>query len=104
MTPADGGVLPMHALAHCMPPSSRHIGSLPGVFGLSGMQVKLFLPLRKVCICILSSMAMMVASLATAFGAADMAFLMSWASLAASDGPAVPVSRRVAAARAGKAA
>src|SRR5690348_6831252 len=96
MTPAGGVVLLIQALAHCMPPSSRHIGSLPGLFGLSGMQVKLFLPLRRVFICMLSSMTTMVASLATAGGAADMAFLIRAASLAPSEAPAVPASRAAA--------
>src|SRR4029453_6240246 len=50
------------------------IGSLPGVVGLSGMQVKGPLPSRSTFILPCASTSMMVASWATAFGAADIAF------------------------------
>src|SRR5262245_8282215 len=56
-----------------MPALSRHIGSLPGVMGLSGMQVKGPLPSRSTFMLPLSSMSTMVASWATALGAADIA-------------------------------
>ena len=70
---------------------------MPGLFGLSGMQVKLFLPLRNVRICILSSMAMTVASLATAFGAADRALLTICSSLAPWVGPTMARTEKLAA-------
>ena len=63
----------IHACAHSMPALSRHIGSLPGVVGLSGMHVKVPLPSRSTFMPPFSSMSMIVASCATALGAADIA-------------------------------
>src|SRR5262249_24494686 len=56
-----------------MPALSRHIGSLPGDIRLSGMQVKGPLPSRSTFMLPFSSMSTMVASWATALGAADIA-------------------------------
>src|SRR5262245_60982786 len=81
MAPGGGGLLLIHAFAHSMPGLSRHIGSLPGLMGLSGIQVNGPLPSRSTRILPCSSMAMMVASLATAFGAADMALAIISASV-----------------------
>src|SRR4051794_20344433 len=47
-TPSVGGFLPIHAVAQAAAFLSMHIGSGPGVVGLSGMQVQPFLPWRKV--------------------------------------------------------
>src|SRR5437879_5851951 len=58
-----------------------HIGSGPGVAGLSGMQVKLLVPLRTVRILPPSSMTTIVACLPTLGGAADSALAMSSASV-----------------------
>src|SRR5215469_10129414 len=58
-----------------------HIGSGPGVAGLSGMQVKLFVPLRKVRIFPSAPMATIVACFPTLAGAADSALAMSSASV-----------------------
>src|ERR1700758_5089111 len=60
-----------------------HIGSGPGVAGLSGMHVKLLVPLRTVRILPPSSMTTIVACLPTFGGAADSALAMSLASLGA---------------------
>src|SRR3979411_1294039 len=57
-----------------------HIGSGPGVAGLSGMQVKPFVPLRSVRILPSASMATIVAFLPTAAGAALIALLIMSAS------------------------
>src|SRR5438105_14497077 len=64
-----------------MAAGSMHIGSGPGVAGLSGMQVKLLVPLRTVRILPPSSMATIVACLPTLGGAADSALAMSCASV-----------------------
>src|SRR5262245_51459849 len=56
-----------------MPALSRHIGSLPGDIGLSGMQVNGPLPSRSTFTFPFSSMSTIVASWATALGAADIA-------------------------------
>ena len=53
MTPtvsAGGFFLPIQAWAHFAAFASMHIGSGPGVVGLSGMQVQPFFPSRKVFI------------------------------------------------------
>jgi hypothetical protein len=42
-----GAVLVIHAFAHSIAFVSRHIGSGPGVAGLSGMQVTPFVRLRR---------------------------------------------------------
>src|SRR5437762_13648320 len=64
-----------------MAAGSMHIGSGPGVAGLSGMQAKLLVPLRTVRILPPSSMATIVACLPTLGGAADSALAMSCASV-----------------------
>src|SRR5437588_547444 len=64
-----------------MAAGSMHIGSGPGVAGLSGMQVKLLVPLRTVRILPPSSMTTIVACLPTLGGAADSALAMSCASV-----------------------
>src|SRR5688572_1967655 len=70
----------MRARSHTMPPWSRHMGSfMVGVEVLSGRQVKPFLLLLIAFISQLTT----PASLATARGAADKAFLMITSSLAA---------------------
>src|SRR5690348_4210510 len=81
--PAGGFLCSIQAFTHSMAFASMHIGSGPGVCGLSGMQVNPLLPLRNVRIWWLASMATMVASLATFAGAACMALAMSEASLGA---------------------
>src|ERR1700752_304198 len=65
-----------------------HIGSGPGVAGLSGMQVNLLVPLRTVRILPPSSMPTIVACLPTLGGAADSALAMSCASV----GPGLPAA------------
>src|SRR5687768_14771873 len=74
-----------------------HIGSGPGVAGLSGMQVKPLLPLRRVFIVPSGLAATIVAFLATASGAADIALVIrsaelaaGWASCAACWATAIP--------------
>src|SRR5947207_12501702 len=62
---------------------SQHIGSGPGVSGLSGMHVKPSLPLRSVRIPPFGSGATMVASSATFLGAAFMALAISPSSVGA---------------------
>src|SRR3990172_3921987 len=54
-----------------------HMGSGPGVAGLSGMQLKPFVPWRSVRILPSASMATMVAPFATLLGAADIALAIS---------------------------
>src|SRR5881227_1009123 len=44
--PAGGALWPIQALAHSIAFLSAHIGSGPGVAGLSGMHVQPFVPLR----------------------------------------------------------
>src|ERR1035438_9688589 len=62
---------------------SQHIGSGPGVSGLSGMQVKPLLPLRSVRIPPFESGVTMVALSATFLGAAVMALAISSSSVGA---------------------
>src|ERR1700680_238671 len=66
-----------------MAAGSMHMGSGPGVAGLSGMHVNWLSPLRTVRILRLASMATMVACLPTFAGAADSALAMSSASVGA---------------------
>src|SRR5436190_13051856 len=70
---AGGSLWPIHASAHLSALASMHIGSAPGVLGLSGMQVQPFLPLRRTFIVPSGWAATIVASLAIAAGAATMA-------------------------------
>src|SRR5580704_2597589 len=81
--PAVGVLWPTQAWTHSIALASAHIGSGPGVAGLSGMQVKPLVPLRSVRILPSASIATMVAFLPTAAGAALMALLISSASLGA---------------------
>src|SRR5215469_12534911 len=66
-----------------MAAGSIHIGSGPGVAGLSGMHVKLFVPFRSVRIFPSASIATIVACLPTFGGAADSALAISSASVGA---------------------
>src|SRR6187402_1288811 len=71
-----------------MPFLSRHMGSAPGELGMSGRHVQPLVPARSVRICILSSIAMIAASLVTASGPADIALLIISSSvLGGSTGP-----------------
>src|SRR5258708_29556537 len=79
--PAAGGWWPIQECTQAMALASMHIGSGPGVAGLSGMQVKPFVPLRSVRREPLASMATTVAPFATLAGAAFIALAMSAASL-----------------------
>src|SRR5258708_9447453 len=103
--PAAGGLWATRAFNHSMELASPHIGSGPGVAGLSAMQVKPLLPLRTTRIAPLALRSTMVASLAMAAGAACIALAMIWASVmgaigwAAREAPA----RARARARAGRA-
>src|SRR5207344_2389501 len=69
--PAGGVLCSTHAMTQSAAFLSKHMGSGPGVAGLSGMQVKPFVPLRRVRIFPWASMATMVAPFATLAGAAD---------------------------------
>src|SRR6185369_6736167 len=71
--PVGGVFLPIHAAAHLAALVSMHIGSGPGVTGLSPMQVQPFLPSRMTFIAPLASMVAIAASWAIAAGAADSA-------------------------------
>src|SRR5215469_17801186 len=75
-----------------MAAGSIHIGSGPGVAGLSGMHVKLFVPFRSVRIFPSASIATIVACLPTFGGAADSALAISSASVGAAFGAAAGVS------------
>src|SRR5215467_6193640 len=80
--PVGGGLCPTHASTHAIAFLSAHIGSGPGVSGLSGMHVNAFVPLRNVCMP-LSSIVTIVAFFATAAGAALIALAISCFSLGA---------------------
>src|SRR3954464_13846518 len=77
-----GAVWPIHAIAQAIALASMHIGSGPGVVGLSAMQVKPLLPRRTVRIWPLAPIATIVASRDTDAGAADMALRINAASAA----------------------
>src|SRR5215469_943545 len=79
--PGVGGLWPIQAPAHSIAFLSRHIGSGPGVVGLSGMQVQPLVPCRIVRILPSASIATMVAFLLIDCGAALIALLMSSASV-----------------------
>src|SRR3954447_24980186 len=81
--PAGGSFWPIHAVAHSSAFSSMHIGSGPGVVGLSGMHVKLLVPFRSVLTLPWAVAAMMLAALATLGGAAVSALSISLSSLIA---------------------
>src|SRR5262249_54201389 len=79
-----GGVLWfIQASAHAPALASMHIGSGPGVPGLSGMHVQPLVPLRRVTILPSAVMLTMVAFFATLIGAAFIALEMRSASLGA---------------------
>src|SRR3546814_221331 len=81
-----GGVLcAIHASAHLSALASMHIGSLPGVLGLSGMQVQPFLPSRSTLIVPSGLAATMTAPSAIVAGAAAMALATGslWSTAAA---------------------
>src|SRR5579884_48674 len=82
-TPSGGGLWPISACTHLAAFASMHIGSGPGVCGSSGMHVHPFFPGRSVFIAPEASAAMIVASRASAAGAADSALAIG--SLLASD-------------------
>src|SRR3984893_11722714 len=81
--PTVGAVWPAQAWTQSMAFLSIHMGSGPGVAGLSGIQVNPFVPLRSVRILPSASMVPTVAFLATLAGAALMALLIRSASLGA---------------------
>src|SRR4051812_43405791 len=72
--PAGGSLWAIHACAHFRPLASMHIGSRPGVCGLSGMQVQPLLPWRSVFIEPSACGWMIVALADTDDGAAAIAF------------------------------
>src|SRR5690349_16431704 len=87
-----GGLCSSQACTHFMALASMHIGSGPGVAGLSGIQVKPLLPARSIFIVPSSLATTMAAFSATAAGAADIALLIgsAWSTAVASrDGAAV---------------
>src|SRR5690349_9774051 len=73
MRPFGGSFFARYAISQSMAFLSMHIGSGPGVAGLSPMQVNSLLPGRTVRMAPLASMATMVASAATLAGPARMA-------------------------------
>src|SRR5260370_2360821 len=81
--PAAGVLWPTQALIHSIALASAHIGSGPGVAGLSGMHVKPLVPLRRTRILPSASIATIVAFFPTAAGAALMALLIRSASVGA---------------------
>src|SRR5258708_38956245 len=100
--PAAGGLWSIQECTQAMALASMHIGSGPGVAGLSGMQVNPFVPLRIVRILPSASIATNVAPFATLAGAAFIALAMSSASLggaaaffAGGDAPLPPTAERI---------
>src|SRR5689334_21736631 len=88
--PAGGGCFFSIASIHSMPLASVHIGSGPGVAGLSGRQVKPFVPARSSFIDPSAPMSMIAALLPTASGAALMAlWILPASSVGAAAGCAV---------------
>src|SRR4030088_2536807 len=81
--PAGGVFLCRYASIHSPAFLSQHMGSGPGVSGLSGIHVKPLVPLRSVRIPPFGSGATMVASSATFLGAAFMALAISSSSVGA---------------------
>src|SRR4051812_21734159 len=78
--PAGGVLCPAMACMNSMELESMHMGSGPGVVGLSGMQVKPFVPLRTVRMLPSGFITTMVACELTFEGAAAAALLMMSAS------------------------
>ena len=72
---SGGGLWPIHACAHLAALASMHIGSGPGVAGLSGMQVQPLLPLRSSVILPSAPTVITDALCAIDAGAADSALL-----------------------------
>src|SRR4051812_18025331 len=93
-TPSVGGFLPIQAAAQAPAFLSMHIGSGPGVVGLSGMQVQPLWPSRSVFIDPSACAATIVASLETERGAAAIALSIGSrgraAALALALSPALP--------------
>src|SRR5450631_863626 len=85
--PAGGVLWFRYASIHSPAFLSQHIGSGPGVSGLSGIQVKPLVPLRSVRIPPFGSGATMVAFSATFLGAAFMALATSSSSVGADLAP-----------------
>src|SRR3984893_3407559 len=81
-----GSFLFSQASTHSIAFRSAHIGSGPGVLGLSAMQVNWLLPWRTTRIFPSESTSMIVASFPIACGAADMALLMISSSVIFPDG------------------
>src|SRR3954467_7554890 len=84
-TPSVGGFLPIQAPAQAPAFLSMHIGSGPGVVGLSGMQVQPLWPSRRVFIEPSACAWTMAASLEREAGAAAIALSIGskgWAALA----------------------
>src|SRR6185312_12795454 len=81
--PVGGGLCAIQAFAHSIAFASMHIGSGPGVVGLSGMQVNALLPLRRVRMVPSAFATTTVAILATCVGAARIALAIICASLGA---------------------
>src|SRR4249919_1638962 len=75
--PEGGGLWPIHAPAHVSAEASMHIGSGPGVVGLSAMQVKPLVPARTVRRVPSGFAATTAAPAATLAGAACIALRMS---------------------------
>src|SRR3990167_2075622 len=81
--PASGFLWPIQAPAHSSAVLSMHMGSGPGVAGLSGIQVKPLLPSRRVRIWPSASIATTLAAALTFGGAAFMALRIIFLSSAA---------------------
>src|ERR1043165_9886467 len=94
--PASGALCDIQAPAHSIAFLSMHIGSGPGVVGLSGMHVQPFVPSRSVRILPSALMSITVAFFAIDIGAADIALAISAASsdFGASTADAAATQRR----------
>src|SRR5947208_3501631 len=79
--PVGGGWCPIQAFAHSIAFASKHIGSGPGVAGLSGMQVHPSVPLPSVRIVPTDAIVPTVASSATLAGATFLALVTSLPSI-----------------------
>src|SRR3954454_22313017 len=91
--PSGGVFLPIQAAAQLPAFLSMHIGSGPGVVGLSGMQVQPFLPWRSVFIDPSACASTMAASRETEGGGAAIALSIGsegWAALAFAVSAALP--------------
>src|ERR1700680_1281780 len=84
--PLAGVLWPIHAPAPSIAALSIHIGSGPGVAGLSGMQVNPFVPSRNVRIVPSAFIATIVAAALTFFGAACIALWIIFLSAAGGAG------------------